>query len=111
LRALSTTIVFTVVCVTLKFAIGLGAALLIHHVPRWGSVLGGLALLPYIIPDTVKALAWRVLLDPLFGVMNYILVNVLGIMDRGLPWLGDPSTALPSVRIVATTGLEERVVG
>jgi multiple sugar transport system permease protein len=100
LRALSTTIIFTVVCVTLKFVLGLGAALLIHHVPRWGSVLGGLALLPYIIPDTVKALAWRVLLDPLFGAANYMLVNVLGIMDRGLPWLGDPSTALPSVIMV-----------
>jgi len=100
LRAVWVTIVFTVVCVALKFAIGLGAALLIHHVPRWGSILGGLALLPYIIPDTVKALAWRVLLDPLFGAMNYLLVNVLGILDRGLPWLGSPETALPSVIMV-----------
>jgi multiple sugar transport system permease protein len=100
LRAVSVTIVFTVICVTVKFALGLGTALLIHHVPRWGSVLGGLALLPYIIPDTVKALAWRVLLDPLFGAANYILVDVLGGLNQGLPWLGDPNTALPSVIMV-----------
>ena len=53
--------------------------------PRWGSVLGGLILLPYIIPEVVRALAWRVLLDPLFGALNYILVNVLHILDKGCP--------------------------
>ncbi|MDP8921368.1 MAG: sugar ABC transporter permease, partial [Chloroflexota bacterium] len=100
LRAVSVTIVFTVAAVLIKFVLGLATALLIHHVPRWGSVLGGLVLLPYIIPDTVKALAWRVLLDPLFGAMNYILVNVLGVIDRGLPWLGDPNTALPTIIMV-----------
>jgi multiple sugar transport system permease protein len=102
IRAVWVTVVFTVVCVALKFALGLATALLLHHVPRWGSVLGGLILLPYIIPDTVKALAWRVLLDPLFGAMNYLLVNVLGVLDRGLPWLGDPNTALWSVILVYT---------
>jgi multiple sugar transport system permease protein len=100
LRAAMTTIIFTVVCVSLKFGIGLGTALLLHHIPRWGSILGGLVLLPYIIPDTVKALAWRVLLDPLFGAMNYLLVDVLGVVDRGLPWLGHPDTALWSVVMV-----------
>ncbi|MGE3270080.1 MAG: ABC transporter permease subunit [Chloroflexota bacterium] len=100
LRAVTVTITFTVICVALKFVLGLGTALLIHHIPRWGSVLGGLALLPYIIPDTVKALAWRVLLDPLFGAANYVLVDVLRVVDRGLPWLGDPNTALPSVIMV-----------
>jgi multiple sugar transport system permease protein len=99
-RAVGVTVTFTVFSVLIKFILGLGTALLLHHVPKWGSVLGGLILLPYIIPETVRALAWRVLLDPLFGAMNYILVNVLGILDKGLPWLGDPNTALPSVIMV-----------
>ncbi|MBA2450831.1 MAG: ABC transporter permease subunit [Chloroflexi bacterium] len=99
-RAVGTTITFTVASVFFKFWIGIGAALLLHNVPRWGSILGGLILLPYIIPEVVRALAWRVILDPLFGALNYILVNVLGILDKGLPWLGDPATALPSVILV-----------
>ena len=99
-RAVQTTIVFTVVSVFLKFWLGLGTAMLLHNAPKWGSVLGGLILLPYIIPEVVRALAWRVLLDPLFGALNYILVNVLGVLNKGLPWLGDPATALPSVIMV-----------
>lgn len=56
-RAVWTTIVFTVLSVTAKFWLGIGTALLLHNVPRWGSVLGGLVLLPYIIPEVVRALA------------------------------------------------------
>lgn len=100
LRAVSVTVAFTIWSVSIKFILGLSTALLLHNIPRWGSVLGGLVLLPYIIPEVVRALAWRVLLDPLFGALNYILVNVLGILDKGLPWLGDPTTALPSVIMV-----------
>ena len=48
-------------------------------------MLGGLILLPYIIPEVVRALAWRVLLDPLFGALNYILVNVLHVMPGACP--------------------------
>jgi multiple sugar transport system permease protein len=104
IRAVMTTVVFTAASVFIKFWLGLGTALLLHNVPRWGSVLGGLILLPYIIPDVVKALAWRVLLDPLFGALNYILVNVLGVLSVGLPWLGDPRTALSSVILVNVWG-------
>lgn len=100
IRAVRTTIVFTAASVFIKFWLGIGTALLLHNLPRWGSVLGGIILLPYIIPEVVRALAWRVLLDPLFGALNYILVNQLRLLDKGLPWLGDPNTALPSVIMV-----------
>ena len=40
-------------------------------------------LLPYIIPDVVRALAWRVLLDPLFGALNFILVGLLHVPRLG----------------------------
>jgi multiple sugar transport system permease protein len=99
-RAVGVTIAFTFFSVLFKFVVGLSAALLLHNLPRWGSVLGGLILLPYIIPEVVRALAWRVILDPLFGAGNYILVRVLHLMDKGFPWLGDPNTALPSVILV-----------
>jgi multiple sugar transport system permease protein len=79
-RAIIVTTTFTFWSEIFKFSIGLAAALLLHNLPKWGSVLGGLVLLPYIIPEIVRALVWRILLDPLFGALNYILVNVLHVM-------------------------------
>jgi multiple sugar transport system permease protein len=96
-RALRVTGIFTISSVAVKFVLGLSAALLLHNLPRWGAVIGGLILLPYIIPDVVRALAWCILLDPLFGGLNYILVNVLHVMSKGPSWLGDTATTLPSV--------------
>jgi multiple sugar transport system permease protein len=108
-RAVSVTLLFTFWSVLIKFVFGLGTALLLHNIPRWGSVLGGLVLLPYIIPEVVRALAWRVLLDPLFGALNFMLVGILKFLNwdafglitsNGYAWLGSPSTALPSVILV-----------
>jgi multiple sugar transport system permease protein len=96
-RSVRVTGIFTVASVAIKFVLGLSAALLLHNLPRWGAVIGGLILLPYIIPDVVRALAWRILLDPLFGGLNFLLVNVLHVMARGPSWLGDTATALPSI--------------
>lgn len=96
-RSIVTTTTYTFFSELFKFAIGLSAALLLHNLPRWGSVLGGLVLLPYIIPEIVRALVWRILLDPLFGALNYLLVNVLHVMTKGPSWLADTGTALGSV--------------
>src|SRR5437588_4279471 len=96
-RSIVTTTAFTFFSEVFKFAVGLCVALLPHNLPRWGSVLGGIVLLPYIIPEIVRALAWRILLDPLFGALNYILVNVLHVMTKGPSWLADTGSALPSV--------------
>jgi multiple sugar transport system permease protein len=100
IRAVWTTAKFTFFSVIAKFCLGIMTALLLHNAPRWGSVLGGLILLPFIIPEVVRALAWRVLLDPIFGALNYILVHGLHLMPQGIAWLGEPSTALPSVTMV-----------
>src|ERR671932_1308389 len=96
-RSILTTTAFTFFSEVFKFSLGLCAALLLHNLPKWGAVLGGVVLLPYIIPEIVRALAFRILLDPLFGALNYLLVNVLHVMSKGPSWLADPSTALPSV--------------
>lgn len=99
-RAVGVTLTFTAVSVALKLALGMSASLLLHNVPRWGAFFGGLLLVPYVVPEVVRALAWRMILDPLFGGLNQILVHVLGVMATGHPWLSDPKTALPAVILV-----------
>src|SRR5438105_10009516 len=96
-RSIVTTTLFTFWSEVFKFGLGLSAALLLHNLPRWGSVLGGIVLMPYIIPEIVRALAWRILLDPLFGALNSMLVNVLHVPRKAPSRLADTSTALPSV--------------
>jgi multiple sugar transport system permease protein len=97
LRSLAITATFTAASEACKLVLGMATALMLHNLPRWGAVLGGLILVPYVIPEVVRALAWRILLDPLFGAANYVLVDVLHVLSTRPAWLGDQQTALPSV--------------
>ena len=91
------TVQFAVISVFFKFWIGLAAANLLNRSNlKFSSVLTGLVLLPWIIPEVVAALTWRGLYDPIFGGLN-VLLKQLGIIDTGIVWLGDYNLALPSV--------------
>ncbi|HXF61616.1 MAG TPA: sugar ABC transporter permease, partial [Caldilineaceae bacterium] len=97
--AVKNTIVYTVSSVFLKFWVGLIAALLIHRAKRFSSILTGAILLPWIIPSVVIALTWKGLLDPVYGGVNQLLLN-LGVVEVGFPWFGSVKTAMPSVIMV-----------
>ncbi|MGC4107680.1 MAG: ABC transporter permease subunit [Thermomicrobiales bacterium] len=95
--AVQNTVEFAVISVFVKFWLGLLVASLLNRKGlRFGSVLTGLVLLPWIVPEVVAALTWRGLYDPVFGGLN-ILLKQLGIVDTGIAWLGDYDLALPSV--------------
>jgi multiple sugar transport system permease protein len=91
------TVKYATIAVFFKFWIGLIAALLLHRKDlRFRSVFTGLVLLPWVIPDIVAALTWRGIYDPVFGGLNQLLLK-LGLIDKGISWLGDFNLALPSV--------------
>jgi multiple sugar transport system permease protein len=91
------TVQYATIAVFFKFWIGLIAALLLHRKSlRFRSVFTGLVLLPWVIPDIVAALTWRGIYDPIFGGLNQLLLK-LGLIDKGIAWLGDFNIALPAV--------------
>lgn len=94
------TIQYTFWTVALKLILGLAAALLLHRLKRSAAVVTGLALLPWIIPEVVRAVTWKGLLDPLYGGVNRLLLD-LGLIQRAIAFFGDVDTALPSVILVS----------
>ncbi|HWQ13832.1 MAG TPA: ABC transporter permease subunit [Roseiflexaceae bacterium] len=96
LSAVQNTIRFTVISVVLKLVVGMSIALLLNSRIPFRTVLTGLMLLPWIVPEVVTAMAWRSIYDPIFGGLNPILQG-LGLIDRRVGWLSEPQLALPSV--------------
>jgi multiple sugar transport system permease protein len=101
--------VFTAYAEVFKVVLGLSAALLLHRRRRGRAVLGGLLLVPWVVPTVVTAFSWRSLLDPIFGSVNNLLtssgigplladVHLVDSWPAG--WLSDPSLAMPSVILV-----------
>ena len=105
-RSFWLTVQFTTASVAIKFLIGLIAALALHNVTRFRSVLTGLILAPFIVPEVVTAAIWRFLFNPQFGGLNATL-RVLhewtgGLVGsaQGLAWTGEPGMALQSLIMV-----------
>jgi raffinose/stachyose/melibiose transport system permease protein len=55
--------------------------------------------LPQILPSAVIGIVWAWILDPDWGVVNYVL-KAIGFTAWTHDWLGDPSTALLAVMVI-----------
>ncbi len=93
------TVRFTFFSIFFKFWLGLAAATMLHQKIKFRNLLTALVLLPWIVPEVVTALAWRGIFDPVFGGLNGLLL-AMGVVDKGIPWLGTPELALPAVTAV-----------
>jgi multiple sugar transport system permease protein len=96
LSTVANTIRFTVASIVVKFVVGMGIALLLHSRLPFRSVLTGIMLLPWIVPEVVTALTFKSIYDPIFGGLNPILMQ-LGVINRPIAWLAEPGLAMPSV--------------
>ncbi|MET9351321.1 carbohydrate ABC transporter permease [Streptomyces termitum] len=94
LGTLGWTVVWTVSCVTLTFALGLVLANVLNRRIAGRSVYRMLLILPWAIPGFVSVFAWRFLYDERRGMLNQILS---GLGMDAVPWLNDPLMAKFSV--------------
>lgn len=90
---------YTIVAVILKFFAGMIAALLLHRLTRFSAIFTALVMLPWIMPEVVRAITWKGLLDPIYGLVNPILKQ-LGLIEQSIPFFGTPNLALASVILV-----------
>jgi multiple sugar transport system permease protein len=62
-----------------------------------------LILLPWVAPISLGAIGWKWILDSLYSVINWVLIN-LHLVNQFTPpmWLGEPSLAMLSVILVQT---------
>ena len=97
-KAMENTLVLTLLLVPLVMATGLAiAAVATQLAMRWQSFFRLAFYLPAVASAVVLSLIWLWLLNPSFGLLNY----VLGLVGLGpVEWLGQTETALLSVLMV-----------
>ena len=93
-ESLRITVIFTVMSVGISMIIGFLLALLLNQQFRGQAVFRSLFLIPMMITPVVIGLSWRFMLDPTFGVLNYLLSRI-GVPAQA--WLTDPRLVLPTI--------------
>jgi trehalose/maltose transport system permease protein len=94
--AIWTTVKFTLITVTIEFALGLAIALVVNSSFKGRGMMRAIMLVPWAIPTVVAAQMWKWMLDDTFGVINDLGVRT-HILSHSHAWISDPSTSLASV--------------
>jgi len=66
---------------------------------KMSKLLRALIIVPWILPPVVSAASWQWMLNGTFGVINDLLMR-MRIIDTGIPFLGNTTTALYALIIV-----------
>lgn len=84
--SLGVTILFVVVSVVLSTGLGLGVALLLNRKFKFRGAARSLLLLPYVTPMVSLVYIWIYMFNPIYGVVNYFLVDCLKVMGSAPAW-------------------------
>ncbi|MBB3111470.1 sn-glycerol 3-phosphate transport system permease protein [Paenibacillus phyllosphaerae] len=97
-KVLSNTTVYTLLTVTLTTVLSLLLALWLNRKGFFHAFVQGAIFSPHIISLVSISLLWSWLMDPEYGLLNWV-IGLFGF-DK-LQWLSHPGTALVSLVIVA----------
>ncbi|MEF3304016.1 carbohydrate ABC transporter permease [Paenibacillus sp. GYB003] len=96
--ALLNTVVYTVGVVALTMALSLVIAVWLNKKSRFNAIVQAGLFTPHIISIVSVALVWMWLMEPSYGILNFVLKS-LGLPPS--PWLQSSSTAMLSIVIVS----------
>jgi len=96
-HALYVTVVFTIASLVIEVILGVILALLFNREFKGWTVMRSFLLIPMMSTPAVIGLAWRILYNPQFGIINYFL-SLFNI--NGPCWLSNPKLALFSIILV-----------
>lgn len=96
-NVLLTTILFVIATVVLSTALGLGVALLFNRKFRFRGAARALVMLSFVTPAVSLVYVWKYMFNGLYGIVNYILVDSLHILDTAPAWFDNPVFSFISV--------------
>lgn len=96
-NTLKVSILYMVLTVGVELLLGLGVALLLRRSTLFNNIMSIALMLPLMIAPAIAALMWKLMTNPDFGILSYLL-SLIGIHD--FKWASAPSTALFTVVLV-----------
>jgi multiple sugar transport system permease protein len=94
-------LIFVSACLAIQASLGLITALLLNAGLKGQTLARGASLLPYMVPAVVTALSFRFSLNGLYGVVNYVLLN-LKVVHTPILFLDDTHIVLWSVILISS---------
>ncbi len=106
-NAMGNTGLYALMALPAGMAVSLGLALLLNRPIRGRAIYRTAIFLPTLVPVAATAMIWLWLFNTKLGLLNYIL-GLFRISP--VPWLSNPSVALPAMAMMSLWGVGQTVV-
>ncbi|HEX2099210.1 MAG TPA: sugar ABC transporter permease, partial [Candidatus Synoicihabitans sp.] len=107
-KALSNTLVFSLISLPLGLTVALALALLLNRPVRGRGIFRAIYYLPSLLPAVASATVWLWVLNGRHGLLNQALLAI-GI-DHPPQWLSDPAWTKPALALMAVWGCGNTVL-
>ena len=95
-QAIRNTIFWTVFSVAGEYIMGMLTAVLLNQKFKGRAIFRTLVFIPWLVPIIVAGMTWDWMLNPDFGIINYLLLKV-GLISEKINFLGSFLSAMQSI--------------
>ena len=100
-RSVGITLFFTLVVTVLSTVLGLAVAVFLNREFVGKKLVNSIIILSYVVPAVCMIFTWRYMFNNIYGIINYIVVDLLKITDKVPLWFDRPVSAFILVSIFA----------
>ncbi|MFZ8765285.1 carbohydrate ABC transporter permease [Enterococcus diestrammenae] len=93
------TVIWTIGSVLGEIVLGLIVGIALNQKIKGRVFFRSMIIVPWIVPIAVAGLTWSWMLNPDYGIVNYLLEKT-GIIEESIYWLGNKNTALLTVTFI-----------
>ena len=98
-EATKNTVLWTVFSVLGEYVVGMLTAVLLNQQFKGRALFRTFVFIPWLVPIIVAGMTWDWMLNPSFGIINYLLVH-LNVVKAPIDFLGDVKYAMSTVIFV-----------
>ena len=100
-KSVLVTLSFTVVVTGISTLLGLILSIFLNRPFFCYFLVNSIIILSYVVPAVCLIFTWRYMFNNIYGIMNYFVIDVLGITDKAPLWFDQPTIAFLLVSIFA----------
>lgn len=98
-QAVKNTVIWTLFSVAGEYLMGMITAVLLNQNFKGRAIFRTCIFIPWLVPIIVAGMTWDWMLNPEFGIINYLMKN-MGLISTSINFLGDSKYALATVIFV-----------
>ena len=93
------TLLFTMTVTILSTVLGLAVAVFLNREFVGKKLVNGIIILSYVVPSVCLIFSWRYMFNSIYGIVNYVVVDLLHITKEVPLWFDRPVSAFVLVTI------------